>query len=318
MLSLKGARARFRWWVMTAIVKPASISWFQVFKRTWTEATKDDVLGRSAELSYYFFLSLFPLLICVLAFLGIFSETGEHVRHELSVFLGRMLPGSASELVWNTLAVVSKSQNESRASLGLLLSLWSASAGMSAVMNTLNAAYEVQETRSFMRRNAIAIGLTIIAGALMVAAVGIVVIGVPSAEVFARGVLVVLLKIVEWPVATLLVLLGFAIIYFAGPDVKYQKWHWVTPGAIIGLILWLVASIGLKAYLHFFNSFNTMYGPLGAVIILLLWFYLTGISVLLGAEINTVIENAAAEEGVPDAKLKGEKVPRAAAEQGGV
>ncbi len=294
---------------MAAIVKPPSITWFQIFKRTWKEADRDDILGRAAELSYYFFLSLFPLMICIIAFLGIFSSGGQHIHQELLVYLGKVLPGSASELVNKTLTEVSRSHSGSRVSLGLLFSLWSASAGMSAMMNALNAAYEVQERRGFLQKNVTAIGLTIATGVLMVAAVAIVVAGGASTQAFVQGLILLLLRIVEWPVAIALVLLGFAIIYFFAPDVDNQKWHWVTPGAVCGLMLWLLASLALKIYLHFFDRFSSTYGSLGAVIILLLWFYLTGISILMGAEINTVIEDAAAKEGVPDAKEKGEKAP---------
>jgi membrane protein len=294
---------------MAAIVKPPSISWFQIFKRTWKEADRDDILGRAAELSYYFFLSLFPLMICIIAFLGIFSSSGQHIHQELLVYIGKVLPGSASELLNKTLTEVSRSHSGSRVSLGLLFSLWSASAGMSAMMNALNAAYEVQERRGFVRKNAIAIGLTIATGIVMVAAVAIVVAGGATTRAFTEGLILVAVRVVEWPVAIALVLLGFAIIYFFAPDVDNQKWHWVTPGAVFGLVLWLLASVALKIYLHFFDRFSSTYGSLGAVIILLLWFYLTGISVLMGAEINTVIEDAAAKEGVPDAKEKGEKAP---------
>ena len=118
-----------------------------------------------------------------------------------------------------------------------------------------------------------------------------------------------IIKIAQWPVAIALVLLGFALVYFFAPDVKEQKWHWITPGAIIGVALWLAASFALKIYLHFFDRYSATYGSLGAVIVLLLWFYVLGASLLFGAEINSVIEDAAAAEGHPDAKFKGEKAP---------
>lgn len=294
---------------MPALVKPPSISWAEVLKRTWKEADHDDVWGRSAQLSYYFFLSLFPLLICMIALLSVFSAAGVHLRQEVMLFFARVLPVSTSELIQRTLAEVNESHSGSKLSLGLLFSVWTATAGMSAVMDTLNAAYEVRETRSFVKRNGIAIGLTLVTAALMLAAAAIVVTGVPASELRQDRLTPILLKVVEWPVAILLVLVGFALIYFLAPDVKQQKWHWVTPGAVAGLTLWLFASIALRVYLHFFDSYSATYGSLGAVIILMLWFYLTGISVLIGAEINSVIEDAAAQEGTPDAKRKGETAP---------
>jgi membrane protein len=294
---------------MPAIVKPASISWTEVFKRTWKEANEDDVLGRSAQLAYYFFLALFPLLICVIAVLGVFAGKGAHVQEAVLDFLGNLLPGSASTLVQKTLTEVDQAHSISKLSIGLVFSLWSASAGMSAIMDTLNAEYEVHESRSFIKRNAVALGLTLAVAILLIGAVAIVLAGGPTAEAFSGGIVKIVIKVVQWPVAIALVLLGFALVYFFAPDVKEQKWHWITPGAISGVALWLAASFALKAYLHFFNSYSATYGSLGAVIILLLWFYVSGASLLFGAEINSVIEGAAAAEGEPDAKAKGEKVP---------
>jgi membrane protein len=139
--------------------------------------------------------------------------------------------------------------------------------------------------------------------------VAIVLAGGPTAEAFSGGIAKMAIKILQWPVAIALVLLGFALVYFFAPDVKEQKWHWITPGAISGVALWLAVSFVLKIYLHFFDRYSATYGSLGAVIVLLLWFYVSGASLLFGAEINSVIEDAAAAEGEPEAKQKGEKAP---------
>jgi membrane protein len=294
---------------MPAIVKPASVSWTEVFKRTWKEANEDDVLGRSAQLAYYFFLALFPLLICVVTVLGVLAGKGAHVQEAVLDFLASVVPGSASTLIQKTLTEVNQAHATSKLSLSLVFSLWSASAGMSAIMDTLNAEYEVHEERCFIKRNAVALGLTLAVAILLIAAVAIVLAGGPTAEAFSGGVVQIVIKVVQWPIAIALVLLGFALVYFFAPDVKDQKWHWITPGAIAGVALWLAASFALKAYLHFFDRYSATYGSLGAVIILLLWFYVSGASLLFGAELNSVIEDAAATEGEPDAKAKGEKAP---------
>jgi membrane protein len=265
--------------------------------------------GRSAQLAYYFFLALFPLLICVITVLAVLAGKGAHVQEAVLDFLSSVLPGSASTLVQKTLTEVDQAHATSKLSIGLIFSLWSASTGMSAIMDTLNAEYEVHEGRSFIKRNAVALGLTLGVAILLIAAVAIVLAGGPTAEAFSGGIVKIAIKIVQWPSAVGLVLLGFALVYFFAPDVKEQKWHWITPGAVIGVALWLAASFGLKLYLHFFDRYSATYGSLGAVIILLLWFYVSGASLLFGAEINSVIEDAAAAEGEPDAKLKGEKAP---------
>jgi membrane protein len=294
---------------MPAIVKPHSISWTEVFKRTWKEANEDDVLGRSAQLAYYFFLALFPLLICVITVLGVLDWKGANVQDAVLDFLASVLPGSATTLVQKTLSEVNQAHATSKLSVGLIFSLWSASAGMSAIMDTLNAEHEVREGRSFVKRSATALGLTLAVAILLIAAVAIVLAGGPTAEAFSGGIVKIAIKIVQWPVAIALVLLGFALVYFFAPNVKEQKWHWITPGAVIGVALWLAVSFALKIYLHFFDRYSATYGSLGAVIILLLWFYASGASLLFGAEINSVIEDAAAAEGEPEAKLKGERAP---------
>ena len=122
---------------------------------------------------------------------------------------------------------------------------------------------------------------------------------------------VVTWKILQWPIALAFMLLAFALIYFFAPDFRDQDWKWITPGSTIGVALWLLVSFAFKGYLHFFDSYSKTYGSLGAVIVLMLWLYLTGAAVLVGGEVNSEIENAAARKGAADAKRKGAKSPRA-------
>jgi hypothetical protein len=121
-------------------------------------------------------------------------------------------------------------------------------------------------------------------------------------------------KVLQWPLVLLFVLLAFALIYYFAPDARRQDWKWITPGAVVGVALWLLVSFAFKAYIHFFNSYSATYGTLGAVIILMLWFYFTGAAILVGGEINSEIENEMAKQGAPDAKEKGEKSPGGAAQ----
>ncbi len=116
-------------------------------------------------------------------------------------------------------------------------------------------------------------------------------------------------RVLQWPIALAFMLLAFALIYFFAPDLHDQEWTWVTPGSAIGVGLWLLVSFALRIYLHFFNSYSKTYGSLGAVIILMLWLYLTGAAILIGGEVNSEIEDAAAKAGAPDAKEKGQKAP---------
>ena len=210
---------------MSATVKPRAISWREILQRTWKEAMQDDILGRSAQLSYYFFLALFPTLICILAVLHIFSQAGESVKNELLEVLANVLPVSASELVQKTIREITESSAKSKISIGIVFSIWSASAGMSAIMDTLNTEYDVRETRSFLRRTLIAMGLTGVCALLLLAALVIVLAGGWTADVLWGGMLAEFLKILQWPIAIGLVLLGFALVYFFAPNVKGQKWQ---------------------------------------------------------------------------------------------
>jgi membrane protein len=116
-------------------------------------------------------------------------------------------------------------------------------------------------------------------------------------------------KILQWPIVLVFLLLGFELIYYWAPDLRDQDWKWVTPGSVAALALWLLVSLGFRLYLHFFDSYSKTYGSMGAVIVLMLWFYLTGASILIGGEINSDLEDAAARKGAPEAKKKGEKNP---------
>jgi membrane protein len=181
----------------------------------------------------------------------------------------------------------------------------------------MSFAYHVKDRRPFWKsRLIIAPLLTIGLSALMLSALGIVLFGNTAATwAGAHGlgnIAVMSWKILQWPVALFFVVLSFAVLYYWAPDVADQKWYWITPGSLIGVGLWILATAGFRVYLNYFNSFSATYGSLGAVIILMLWFYITALALLIGAECNAEIEHAAAEHGRADAKLRGEKQAPAA------
>jgi membrane protein len=266
--------------------------------RVWKRIGEDDIAGRSAELAYYFFLALFPLLLVLLAVFGFFAAGGAQLRTTLMMSLARMVPGDASALVSKTVTQVIEARGSGKAILGFLGALWAASAGVSSLMDTLNIAYHVEESRPFWKKRGIAVALTVAVSALMIGAVILLLYGGKLAEV-AGGHLhlgaaaVWSWKIAQWPLVLALMFAAFSLVYYFAPNIEEPEWHWISPGAIAGLVLWLLASFGLRVYLHFFNSYNATYGSLGAVVILLLWFYLTGASLLIGGVINAQI--AAAE-----------------------
>lgn len=186
---------------------------------------------------------------------------------------------------------------------GLIASIWSASVGISAIQDALNSVYRVKESRSFLRGRMEAIGLTLLLTVLVTLTLAAMLGGdftarlagdsIPSPAL--ASVVQILCRVVGWLIATALLILSFAVIYYWAPDVKARRWLWLSPGGCFGILGWLLASLGLRVYLHFYNSYAVTYGSLGAVIILLTWFYITGLMILVGAEINSEIEAGAVE-----------------------
>jgi len=290
------------------------LSWVALAKRVWNEVQEDNVFGRAAELSYYFLLALFPFLIFLTSIIGLVLGSGTGTRHMLFNYLARIMPPSAFQLIDNTMYEVSSASGGGKLSFGLLAALWAASNGLTAITDSLNTAYDLTESRSWWKRRLVSIGLTMALSVLIIAALTLVVGGGRIAEwlagVYGFGpVFPVAWKIIQWPVVLAFMTFAFALIYYFAPDIREQRWKWLTPGAVIGVALWLLVSIAFRVYLHFFNSYSATYGSLGAVIILMLWFYFTGAAVLIGGETNSEIENAAAKQGEPEAKEKGEKAP---------
>jgi membrane protein len=284
----------------------------QLARRVWTEIDHDDVLGRASELAFNFNLALFPFLLFLLSVVGVFAAQAQEIKARLFFYLSQLLPASASELITRTVNEVTSGSGGGKITFGLLFAMWAASGGMTAMMAALNVAYHVKESRSWLRRHAIALVLTLVISVLVLSALMLVLFGGRIAESIAANTalgnaFVMTWKIVQWPAALFLMTFAFALIYYFGPDLKEQHWYWITPGSIVGVLCWLLVSYAFRIYLYFFDSYNKTYGSLGAAIILLLWLYVTGLAFLVGGEINAEIEHAAARRGHPEAKAEGEK-----------
>lgn len=291
----------------------------QLGKRVWTamDSEHDDIIDRAAQLGFWYFMAVFPGLLMVTAIIGLVAGHNPGIRDALFQYASQALPPSAWQLVQQTITQTAQSTAGWKFVVGLLGALWSASGGTSSTMTVLNFAYEVKDKRPYWKsRILVAVSLTIVLTTLMFAALAIVLAGGAVVSwATAHGLssaLAVIWKILQYAIALFFVVLAFAVLYHYGPDIEDQKWYWITPGSVIGVLLWIVASAGFRVYLHFFNSYSATYGSLGAVIILMLWFYITGLAFLVGAEINAEIEHAAAERGRADAKLKGEREAPAA------
>ncbi len=284
----------------------------ELARRVWAEMEDDDIFGRAAQLSYYFLLALFPLLLFLTSLLGYLAQAGTELRGELLGYLSTVVPAQASALINTTIDEVSKASGGGKLSFGLLAALWAASNGMGAICAALNVAYEVKETRSWWKVRLVAVVLTISLSLLILSALVLVLFGGYIADAIAAhmmfgSVFTTTWKILQWPLVLAFVLGAFALIYYIAPDLKARrKWAWITPGSVLAVLLWLLVSFAFRLYLHFFDSYSATYGSLGAVIILMLWFYLTGAAVLIGGELNSEITFAAEKLDKIDGRMRGE------------
>ncbi len=295
--------------------KLGGLSVKELGRRVWHEIEDDEIITRSAALAYYFVLAMFPMMLFLTSVLGFMAGPGTQLQQGMVHYLMTALPSSASSLVQTTIQQITSNAGGGKVSFGILFALWSGSAGMVAVMDALNHCYNLKESRGMIKSRAIAVGLTIASSILVLLALALVLFGSHMAD-FLGGVLhlssvtTLAWKIVEYPLALILLVLTFAVVYYFGPDVKEQHWQWITPGAVCGIVLWIVATIGVKIYLHFTNSYSQYYGALGGAMILLLWLFVSGAAFLIGGEVNSEIENAAAKRlNDPTAKAAGEKEP---------
>lgn len=273
-----------------------------VVARTWKSIILDRIFDRAAELGFYFLFALFPTLFSASSILGLAAQSAHQFYDRLLEYLALVIPTAALGAVLKTFNETAVTASSGKLTFGLIAAIWSASVGISAIQDTLNDVYKVEGRRSYLVARIFAIGLTIALTVIVTAGLASLLGGDFLAALAYRAIhhdllattASVLSRVIGWFIATVLLTLAFAVIYFWAPNVKTRRWHWLTPGGAIGIAGWLLCSLGLRVYIHYFPSFSLTYGSLGAVIILLTWFYITGLMLLLGAEINSEIEGAAA------------------------
>jgi membrane protein len=272
-------------------------------RRTWSSMIADRLFGHAAELGFYFLFSLFPTLLSASSILGLAARSAHQFYDRILHYLALLIPSAAFGTVLETFNQTAEASTSRKLTFGLIAAIWSASVGISAIQDTLNAVYKIQDSRSYIRARIYAIGLTIllsvIVTALLASLLGGHVLALLAFRLIRYRFLAIAAAVsaraIAWIVAMVLLTLTFAVIYYWAPDNKQRRWQWFTPGATIGIVGWLIASVGLRIYIYLFNNFTVTYGSLGAVIILLTWFYITGLMLLLGAEINSEIESAVTE-----------------------
>ncbi|RPH32268.1 MAG: YihY/virulence factor BrkB family protein, partial [Chloroflexi bacterium] len=282
------------------------ISWAELGKRTVNETIEDDVMGLAAQLAYYFFLALFPALLFLVALASFFPI--ENLMPRIMEALARFAPGDVLRIVQEQLTEIARGQNPGLLTVGFIGTLWSTSTAMNGIIGTLNRAYEITDSRPWWKVRLVAIALTIGVGLFVLISFTLVIAGPALAEPVANwlglgGAFATTWKIVQWPIVFILVTTAIGLIYYFGPDAE-QSWEWITPGSLLATILWVVASLGFRFYVTNFGAYNETYGAIGGVIVALLWLWISAMAILIGAEANAEIENAA-----PYGKEKGEKRP---------
>jgi membrane protein len=285
------------------------VSWGELLKRTTKEVSDDDCLGLAAQLAYYFFLAVFPAVLFVLALASFFPLT--NFIDDVVRTLRPIAPPDVLTFLEEQLRRLSNAGSGGILTIGILGALWSSSAALVAIVGSLNRAYDIDEGRPWWKVRLTAIGLTIALALLVLSSFTLIVVGPTIAEhlasTFGLGpVFEWAWKILQWPLAFFLVSTAVGLVYYFAPDAE-QDWAWITPGAVIGTLLWVLVSLAFKFYVGNFGDYNATYGAVGGVIVLLLWFYISGLAILVGAELNAEIEHASPHGKNPGEKVSGEK-----------
>jgi membrane protein len=275
--------------------------WSRILRAAARRFIQDEIPARAAQMSYYFFLSLFPIALILMTVLGIFLDAQWLVREAVLDRLAAVAPASIVRVLTRLLDHLAD-HSPGPLTVGLLVALWAASSGMVATIRGLNLAYDVSEERPWWQRRLVGLVLTIAYMVLLSLAMLLLAYGAPVAEALAQwwGLgpsFVKIWQFAQWPVVFAFILLAFDILYHFAPHKPRERWRWIQPGTLVAITLWLLASVCLKYYAAKFANYNVVYGSLGAIIVLLLWFYLTSVAILTGAEIN-----ARADAYVPDGR----------------
>ena len=274
-------------------------------KRLKDKVAEDDVSGASAEMAYRFFLALFPFFI-FLAALSSFIASAADVQNptdEIMSMLGDSLPEDSAAVLRTQLDGVLQQQNAGLLSIGILGAIWAASSGVGALMKNMNRIYDVEESRRMPVRLGIALAITVFGAGTIVIAFVILFAGQLygpeiAGEVGLEDTAASVIGLARWPLVIAMILAAVAIMYWLAPDTE-PGLKWITPGALFFGVAWIVASLGFGLYVANFGAYNETYGALGAVVVLLIWFYLTSFVLLLGAEINSVLAGMDAQEKAP-------------------
>jgi membrane protein len=272
-------------------------------KRVWKEVQKDAIFDVSAILGFYFLLALFPMLIFLVSLLS-YMSTPVLMNKVLSLAAGSM-PPDAYKILADQMSNILQQSKGGLLTFGAIATLWSASSGVTSIMDGLNRAYDVEDQRTIIKKRALSLGITLGLTVLTVLGAAILVGSDQIAQLLQDATGVKAIATIGSIVGALLGLafmfVGLEVVYYYGPNVKNQKWAWITPGSLLGVVIFLAVSFGFSLYLRFSNTYNATYGSIGGVIILMLWLYYLGVAILAGGEVNAIIAAAALKNGNKEA-----------------
>ena len=266
--------------------------WKDILLRTKDEIAEDHVSLIAAGVAFYALLAIFPGIAAMMAIAGLVVQPS-FIADQINQ-IAAVMPKEAAQIVIDQAIAIAGSREGGlglAAVVGIILALWSASAGMSSMMEGLNVAYDEEEKRGFVKRTFVRLALTIgvIIGFLLTA---LAMVAVPAILHFVPlgGLSDTLIMLVRWPIVAAIAVVGLAIMYRYGPSRDHPEWKWVTPGAIAAVVLWLVASVAFAFYVRNFGSYNETFGSLGGVVIMLMWLWISAYIVLLGGELDSEME----------------------------
>ena len=288
-------------------MRKANVTAFPIKEFGWALYAKvfdSDVFSRAAQVAFYFSFALFPLLYFLVSFFGILLESSDGLRNELFSYLRQIMPLAVFDLVKKTVEEIVENSSGGKATLGLAVALWSASAGVDAIRTALNDIYNLKDSRFWVKTKAQSLLFTLVVTVLTTVVLAIVFYGWQLFQYALAGIGLqvtspLILVTVQWISILLIMLLACEIIYNLLPDFRKLRWVWVTPGSVVAILLWIILTTGFRTYLGYFNSYNKAYGSLGAVIIMMLWLYLTASALMIGGAINAVL-NEMREKGESD------------------
>ncbi len=283
------------------MLRISTFNWLEFFHRLYDKTFDAELFSRAAQAAFYFTFSLFPLLYFLVSVFGIVLESTDGLKAETLAYLQQIMPSAVFELVRRTMEEIVENSTGGKLTLGLVVTLWSASAGVDGIRGALNAIYGLRERRSWWWTKLQSLVLTLIItilAAVILAVVfygwqlvqfGFAYLGLPVTSPF-------LLIGIQWISILLLMLFACEVIFNLLPDFRKIRWIWITHGSVVAIGLWFVLTSGFRIYLSFFNTYDKTYGSLGAVMILMLWLYLTALVVMIGGAINAVVSDMNASD----------------------